>query len=165
MGRASETVETRPIRILWVEDNPALRKSLELLDEAMDDEVRVIASFEAALVVLHRDGPFDWVVCDYHMREGSCPDFVAQVRDAGPRIVVLARRPSEVTIDAPVLRQPIALVDLVSLLREEQRWIDARATRVRQAVASGPRRRVVTERSGGIREIPAPPNPKDPRRE
>src|SRR5687768_17467972 len=110
MTRRVAANAARPLRIPWLDDDePLTRASLRALASSTEDDIRVVTNVEGARAALRWSGPFDWVVCDYRLGQGSSAELVAELRERGMRVAILT---GDALVSAPgvlLLRKPMAL--------------------------------------------------------
>lgn len=105
------------LRVLWLEDDPVLRKAFDMVAADLGAQVSVVASPEEAATRL-ADEPFDWIVADYRMNGRTSDGFVRACLADGRRVVVLTGDASSVDPDLPVrvFEKPITVQTLLGAL-------------------------------------------------
>ena len=112
----------RSLRVLLVDDDPlVLVGTTGMLEELGHDEVHAVASGEAALAVLRRDGNFDLLLTDHMMPGMTGMQLAARARSFHPTLpILLASGFAEIDgmkpLEWPRLRKPYSLSDLSAAL-------------------------------------------------
>lgn len=110
--------ESKP-RILWVDDDPVMRRVVELVAADLGIPVQTASDTESARAHLTTDA-FDWIVCDYWLAGRASAPFVHEMVDQGRRVAVLTGDVASVdrALEVPVFEKPIFLQDLVQKLND-----------------------------------------------
>jgi DNA-binding response OmpR family regulator len=141
---AENTNAAPPARVLLVDDNDAVRTSLELVLRKSDFHVTVASSVAQALRLIN-DQIFDVLLCDLHM-PGAGDGFtvVSAMRHTNPGAVTLVftgypalkEAMNAILLQADeILVKPLAPATLVELIREKLRNGKDRPTRSKESVA------------------------------
>lgn len=110
--------ENQP-RILWVDDDPVMRRVVELVATDLGIPVQTARDIEAAREHLAGE-VFDWIVCDYWLAGRASAPFVHEMVEQGRRVAVLTGDVASVdrALAVPVFEKPIFLQDLVQKLHD-----------------------------------------------
>jgi DNA-binding NtrC family response regulator len=119
-----QTASTAAPRLLLVDDETIILRSVGRLLERRGFSVRAVESAEAAIELLDRER-FDAIVCDLHLPGMSAEDLharlAARLPDAAQRFILATGdlRPASAFVDrtgCPCLEKPYELTDLLDML-------------------------------------------------
>lgn len=104
------------LRILLVDDNELLLRSLARVLRRGGHEVFACGSPEAACVELECGVPYDLALTDFDLGHTTCDALVAQIRERSPttRVILLTGAPRTLLPKGvPVISKPISATDLL----------------------------------------------------
>lgn len=122
---AADAKETAPRRLILVEDDAAVRRSLQLLLAWRGYDVRSYSSAAAAVSHLAEDQGSDLLVADYRLPDGDGIGLLRALRRSGwhGRAILITAFPSPMLIDSAlasgfdaVLEKPLRQHELVGAL-------------------------------------------------
>lgn len=108
--------------ILFVDDNDLVRRSLSRVMTRGGHEVVACGSAEEALYEIERGGPYDLVLSDFDLGNGTSQPLLTEVRDRMPatRIMLLtATANRELPAGIRCITKPIAAADLLLAIQPE----------------------------------------------
>lgn len=112
--------DRRPLSHLWVDDDPLMRRAIKLAGSELAQHIDVVESAADAREVLRTGrASFDWIVCDYHLRDGTSTELVRELVAAGHRVVVLTGTEDPERIERSIgVRVFFKPIDLAAMLDE-----------------------------------------------
>ena len=161
-----ENKKAAPAKVLLVDDNNAVRTSLEAVLRANDFHVTAASSVAQALRLIN-DEIFDVLLCDLHM-PGAGDGFtvVSAMRHTNPGAVTLVftgypalkEAMNAILLQADeILVKPLAPASLVELIREKLRNGKDRPTRRKESVAQILQRETATTVADWLRRVDREP--------
>jgi CheY-like chemotaxis protein len=76
-------------RVLYVDDDPRLRRLVARLLDGVGATCRPAGTHEDAIAILDRDPRIDLAILDFHMPDGPVARLVPRLRTARPRLTVV----------------------------------------------------------------------------
>jgi CheY-like chemotaxis protein len=105
------------LRLLWIDDEPLMRRAIELASFDSGAFITTAASTSEARARME-SATFDWIVCDYRLRLETAKHFVEELVARGQPVVVLTGDASTVDprLSVPVVEKPVELSYLIAQL-------------------------------------------------
>src|SRR5688572_18111937 len=105
--------DARGLRVLGVDDEPLMRRAVELAAADSGAWVETADSTEEARRRIEQ-GVFDWIVCDYRLRYETSGGFVRELLASGRRVVLLTGDASRVepNLGVRIVEKPVLVCDL-----------------------------------------------------
>lgn len=110
------------MRILFVDDNDLVRRSLARVLTRAGHEVVACGSAKDALFEIERGAPYDLVISDFDLGTTTSSSLIAEIRERLPtvRVMLLTATPqSELPPGVALLKKPIAAADLLRAVQPE----------------------------------------------
>lgn len=109
-----QTSTTDPLRLLWIDDEPMMRRAIDLSSDGCGAIITTAGTIQEAREHMESSS-FDWIICDYRLGRQTADQFVRELLDRGHPVVVLTGDISSVdpSLAVQVVEKPVLLSDLV----------------------------------------------------